>query len=181
MNLKKGLEGLTEPTLDKEHDDKFGDLHEFVIRAFTWKTKPEEQEMLETIEKTVEDFLEEYITPAETIIAYFSSNTGMGESEAERMFLQLQSAIVAIEAEVTKRYLKAQFGYYIYDNNYYKAYLEPHSAPQEERKAHAIQNTREDRLFYFIQYAAWRIINDKVQSLKASQRYIQQQLYRKAY
>jgi hypothetical protein len=66
---KKGLDGLTEPSLAPEHDEKIGDLHNFVVRAFTWESKPEEFVALETIEKMVEEFLEEYLAPAEVIIA----------------------------------------------------------------------------------------------------------------
>ena len=178
--FKRGLEGLKEPNLAEEHDDKFGDLHEFVVRAFTWEAKPEEFDMLQTIEKMVEEFMREYLAPAEVIIAQFNSGTYMSDSEAERMFLNLQSAIVAVEEEVTRRYLKAQFSYYIWDDKYWEAYRKPVSGTQNDLTARARIETSADRKFYFVQYAAWRIINDKVQSLKATQRYIQQQLYRRS-
>ena len=104
----------------------------------------------------------------------------MGDMEADRLFLNLQSAIVAIEDEVTRRYLKAQFSYYNWDDRYWEEYRKPVSGTTNDREARARMETKEDRYFYFVQYAAWRIINDKVQSLKATQRYIQNQLYRRS-
>jgi len=95
------------------------------------------------------------------------------------LFLNLQSAIVAIEEEVTRRYLKAQFSYYIWDDKYWEAYRKPIAGTQNDLMAKARMETRDDRYFYFVQYAAWRQINDKVQSLKATQRYIQNQIYRR--
>lgn len=177
--FKRGLEGLQEPSLDNDHDDRFGSLHNFVVRAFTWESKPEEFNALETIEKMVEEFMQQYLQPAEVIVARFNSDVPMGDDEADRLFLNLQSAIVAIEEEVTRRYLKAQFSYYIWDDKYWEAYRKPVSGTQNDLMARARMETRDDRYFYFVQYAAWRQINDKVQSLKATQRYIQNQIYRR--
>ena len=177
--FKRGLEGLTEPILDSSHEKT--DLHKFVIRAFTWESKPEELDALETIEKMVEEFINEYLHPAEVIIARFNSDVALGEAESDRLFLNLQSAIVAIEEEVTKRYLKAQFSYYNWDNQYWEQYRKPVSGTQGDREARARVETKDDRYFYFVQYAAWRIISDKVTSLKATQRYIQNQIYRNGY
>lgn len=176
-SFRKGLEGLTEPELGPAHDDKFGSLHEFVVRAFNWEGKPEEREMLDSMEQIVEQFLEEYIQPAEVIIARFNTDRHMLNTEADRLFLNLQSAIVAIEEEVTRRYLKAQFAYYMLDDKYWEAYRKSAKGTTNDLTARARVETSDDRYFYFVQYAAWRIINDKVQSLKATQRHIQNQLY----
>lgn len=179
---KKGLEGLNEPLLAPGHEQpEFEGLHGFAIRAFTWEGKPEESDMLEQIEQAVESFLREYLHPAEVIIARFNSDVEMSPAEADRLFLNLQSAIVAIEEEVTRRYLKAQFSYYIWDDKYWEEYRKPVSGTTNDLTARARVATREDRYFYFVQYAAWRQINDKVQSLKTTQRYIQNQIYRTRY
>jgi len=178
--IKRGLEGLTEPELGPSHDDKFGELHEFAVRAFTWKTKPEDLAMLETIERVVDEFMRDYVDPAEVIIARFNTDKSITEDEADRLFLNLQSAITAIEEEVTRRYLKAQYSYYMLDDKYWDAWRKPTGGTQKDLEAVAKLETREDRQFYFVQYAAWRMINDKVQSLKATQRYIQQQIYRRS-
>jgi len=178
--INRGLEGLTEPELGVGHDDKFGELHEFAVRAFTWKTKPEDLAMLDTIERVVDEFMREYIDPAEVIIARFNTDKSMNDDEADRLFLNLQSAITAIEEEVTRRYLKAQYSYYMLDDKYWNAWRKPTGGTQKDLEAVAKMETREDRQFYFVQYAAWRMINDKVQSLKATQRYIQQQIYRRS-
>lgn len=177
-SYKRGLEGLSEPSLGELHDDKLGDLHQFAVRAFTWESKPEELSMLQQIEELVDQFISEYLHPAEVIIARFSSNIEMSPAEADRLFLNLQSAIVAIEEEVTRRYLKAQFSYYIWDDRYWEEYRKPVSGTTNDLTARARMETRDDRYFYFVQYSAWRQINDKVQSLKATQRHIQNQLYR---
>lgn len=177
--LRRGLDGLTEPKLGESHDDKFGDLHNFVVRAFNWEGKPEEKHMLDSIENIVEKFLHEYIHPAEVIIAKFNAESYINDAEADRLFLNLQSAIVAIEEEVSRRYLKAQFSYYMLDDKYWEAYRKPVSGTTNDLTARAKIETKDDRYFYFVQYSAWRIINDKVQSLKATQRYIQNQLYRR--
>jgi len=176
--FRKGLEGLTEPVLDSPHDNKLNDLHKFVVRAFTWESKPEELGALDQIEKMVEEFLMEYLHPAEVIIARFNSDISMSDSEADRLFLNLQSAIVSVEEEVTRRYLKAQFSFYNWDNDYWEAYRRPVAGTQGDREARARVETKDGRYFYFVQYATWRIINDKVQSLKATQKYIQNQIYR---
>ena len=177
--LRRGLEGMPEPELGPSHDDKFGDLHDFVVRAFTWKTKPEDLDMLESIDRVVESFLKEYIHPAEVIIARFNTDKNISPDEADRLFLNLQSAIVAIEEEVTRHYLKAQFSWYKLDDKYWEAWRKPTNGTQKDLEAVAKAETKEDRYFYFVQYAAWRIISDKVNSLKATQRYIQNQIYRR--
>jgi len=179
--FRKGLEGLTEPELDVAHDDKFGDLHRFVVRSFRWESKPEEKEMLDSIEQIVSSFMQEYIDPAEVIIARFNSGGDIGGSEGDRLFLNLQSSLVAIEEEVTRRYLKAQFSYYMLDDKYNTSYVKHAKGTTNDLNARARMETRDDRLFYFVQYSAWRIINDKVNSLKATQRHIQNQLYRNSY
>ena len=177
--LRRGLDSLTEPEMDAPHDDKFGDLHRFVVRSFRWEGKPEEKEMLESIEQVVDSFIDEYIHPAEVIIARFNTDSGLNGAEGDRLFLNLQSAIVAIEEEVTRRYLKAQFSYYMLDDKYNAAYVKHAKGTTNDLNARARMETRDDRLFYFVQYSAWRIINDKVNSLKATQRHIQNQLYRR--
>ena len=63
--INRGLEGMPEPELGSNHDDKFGELHEFAVRAFTWKTKPEDLALLDTIEHVVDDFMKDYIDPSE--------------------------------------------------------------------------------------------------------------------
>ena len=179
-SLRKGLSGLTEPELGTAHDDRFNELHSFAVRAFEWKDRPEEKEMLDSIEVIVEQFLYDYLNPAEVIIAKFNADSNMGEAEAERLFLNLQSTIVSIEEEVTRRYLKAQFSYYMLDDKYWENYRKG-SGTTNDLTARARMETRDDRYFYFVQYAAWRIINDKVQSLKATQRHIQNKIYRSGY
>ena len=171
---------MTEPELGPNHDDRFSELHSFAVRAFTWKTKQEDLAMLDSIERVVDEFMQDYITPAEVIIARFSTDKSIPVDEADRLFLNLQSAITAIEEEVTRRYLRAQYSYYMLDDKYWNAWRKPTSGTQKDLEAVAKLETREDRQFYFVQYAAWRMINDKVQSLKASQRYIQNQLYRRS-
>jgi hypothetical protein len=66
------------------------------------------------------------------------------------------------------------------DDKYWDAWRKPSGVTQKDLEAEAKLETREDRQFYFVQYAAWRMINDKVNSLKATQRYIQQQIYRRS-
>jgi hypothetical protein len=178
--LRRGLEGLTEPELGTSHNDKFGELHEFAVRAFTWKTKPEDLAMLDTVERVVDDFMKDYVDPAEVIVARFNTDKNITADEADRLFLNLQSAITAIDEEVTRRYLKAQYSYYMLDDKYWDAWRKPSGGTQKDLEAVAKLETREDRQFYFVQYAAWRMINDKVNSLKATQRYIQQQIYRRS-
>ena len=178
--LRKGLDSLTEPEMDPSHDDKFGDLHRFVVRSFRWEGKPEEKEMLESIEEVVEAFIDEYINPAEVIIARFNADSNISGAEGDRLLLNLQSAIVAIEGDVTRRYLKAQFSYYMLDDKYNASYIKHAKGTTNDLNARARVETKDDRLFYFVQYAAWRIINDKVNSLKATQRYIQNQLYKRS-
>jgi hypothetical protein len=177
--IGSNLSGLTEPELGPNHDDKFNDLHEFAVRAFNWEGKPEEKDMLDSIELIVDKFLHEYINPAEVIIARFNADSYLNDAESDRLFLNLQSAIVSIEEEVTRRYLKAQFSYYMLDDKYWDAYRKPVSGTTNDLTARARLETKDDRYFYFVQYAAWRIINDKVQSLKATQRHIQNQIYRR--
>lgn len=178
--LQRGLEGLTEPRLDESHDEKFSELHEFAVRSFTWKTKPEDLAMLDTIEIIVDDFMKEYIDPAEVIIARFNTDKNIHPDEQDRLFLNLQSIITAIDEEVTRRYLKAQYSYYLLDDKFWGAWRKVTSGNQKDYEAVAKAETKEDRQFYFVQYAAWRMISDKVNSLKATQRYIQNQLYRRS-
>jgi hypothetical protein len=178
--FRRGLDSLTEPEMDTPHDDKFGELHRFVVRSFRWEGKPEEKDMLESIESIVDNFMEEYINPAEVIIARFNSDNSIGGAEGDRLLLNLQSAIVAIEEEVTRRYLRAQFSYYMLDDKYNASYVKHAKGTTNDLNARARMETRDDRLFYFVQYSAWRIINDKVNSLKATQRHIQNQLYRRS-
>ena len=175
MSFKKGLEGLTEPELAPESEKS--SLHDFVVRAFTWESKPEELEALEAIEDKVEEFIKEFLSPAEVIIARFNSDIGMGSSEAERLLLNLQSTIASVEEEVSRRYLKAQFSYYIWDDAYWKAYRKPVGGTQNDLTAYARTQTSDDRYFYFVQYSAWRQINDKLKSLQATQKMIQQKVY----
>jgi len=176
--FKRGLEGLTEPKL--EGDSTKTPLHEFMIRAFTWESRPEEAEALEAIEKKVDEFIAEYLQPAEIIIAKFNSDTNMGQSESERLLLNLQSCIMSVEEEVSRRYIKSQFSYYMWDDEYWKAYREPISGTQNDLTAYARIKTSDSRYFYFVNYAAWRIINDKVQSLKQTQKQIQSKVYNNA-
>lgn len=176
--IRKGLDELKQPSLGLEHEREKDYLHNFTVRAFTWESKPDELSALLEIEELVDQFLKDYLSPAEVIIARFNSDVDMGSAEADRLFLNLQSAIVAIEEEVSRRYLKAQFSYYIWDDRYWEEYRKPVAGTQNDREARARVETREDRYFYFVQYSAWRQINDKIQSLKATQKLIQNQLYR---
>ena len=180
--FKRGLtplETAPEPEMGANHDDRFSEMHEFAVRAFTWKTKQEDLALLDSIERVVDQFMEDYMRPAEVIIARFNTDKGMSADEQDRLFLNLQSAITAIEEEVTRRYLKAQYAWYMLDDKYWAAWRKPSSGTQKDLEAVAKGETQTDRQFYFVQYAAWRMINDKVQSMKASQRYIQNQLYRR--
>jgi len=178
-SFRRGLEGLTEPKL--EEDSTKSNLHEFMIRAFTWESKPEELEALTAIEDKVAEFIEDYLAPAEIIVAKFNSDINLASSEAERLLLNLQSCIVSVEEEVSRRYIKAQFGYYLWDDEYWKAYREPVGGTQNDLTAYARTKTSDDRFFYFVQYAAWRQINDKLQGLKQTQKQIQQRVYQQRF
>jgi hypothetical protein len=180
VGIRKGLDELKQPSLGLEHEREKEYLHNFTVRAFTWENRPEELDALNQIDNLVNEFMKEYLRPAEIIIARFNSDIPMGDMEADRLFLNLQSAIVAIEDEVTRRYLKAQFSYYNWDDRYWEEYRKPVSGTTNDREARARMETKEDRYFYFVQYAAWRQISDKVNSLKATQKYIQNQLYRRS-
>jgi len=178
-SFRKGLEGLTEPKLGE--DSTKTPLHEFMVRAFTWESRPEEAAALEAVEQKVAEFIEEYLAPADMVVAKFNSDVNLGQAESERLLLNLQSCIVSVEEEVSRRYIKAQFAYYLWDDEYWKAYREPVSGTQNDLTAYARVKTSDDRYFYFVNYSAWRQINDKLQSLKATQKQIQQRVYQQRY
>ena len=47
-NFKKGIGPLNEaplPELGANHDDRFSEMHEFAVRAFTWRSEEHTSEL----------------------------------------------------------------------------------------------------------------------------------------
>lgn len=174
MTFRK-LPGLEEPALDSTHDKS--DLHDFVKRSFNWETRSDEKEVIESIEKNVSDFFTEHFQEAERIIEIFNITDSMDIAKEDRLLLELQTEIARLDEEVTKRYLRAQYAYYMMDDKYWDAYRKPLSGTTNDLTAAARSKTKEDRYFYFVQYSAWKQINDKLQGIKNIARQIQSRQY----
>lgn len=174
MTFRK-LPGLETPEQSTPHDKT--ELHDFVKRAFTWEERPEEKDVIETIEKTVEDFFSEHFEEADRIVEIFNVTESMDVSKEDRLLLELQTEIARIEGAVTKHYLRAQYSYYMFDDKYWNEYRKPVSGTVNDLTSYAVTKTREDRYFYFVQYAAWKQISDKLQGIKSIARQIQSRQY----
>jgi hypothetical protein len=174
MTFRK-LSGLEEPTMDSTHEKS--DLHEFTRRAFDWEVRSDEKDIIETIEKTVKSFMNDHFQDAEKIIEIFNITEAMDVNREDRLLLELQTEIARIDEEVTRRYLRAQYAYYMLDDKYWDLYRIPISGTTNDLTAVARSKTKEDRHFYFVQYSAWKQINDKLQGIKTITRQIQSRQY----
>jgi hypothetical protein len=177
LNFIKGLEGLGTPIVVDEV--RKNELQDWVKREFTWESHPEELQILKSIEDIVDEFSNEYLEPAETIIARFNSDE-LTTQEADRLSLNLRSIIMSLDAEVTKRYLRAQFSYYSYEKVYYESYRSAVAGTAGDRTAKAKIATSQQRLEYFVSFSAWKMISSKLDGIKESERLIASRSYRRA-
>jgi hypothetical protein len=169
------LPGIETPKLDSTHDDS--DLHDFIKKSLTWENRPDEKDVIETVEGAVKEFCDVNFELAENIIEIFNITESMDFAKEDKLLLELQTEIVRIEEEVTKKYIRAQYAFYMMDDKYWAAYKRPVSGTTNDLTAYAKTNTKEDRYFYFVQYAAWKQINDKLQGIKT----IAKQIYSRQY
>jgi hypothetical protein len=177
MTFRK-LPGLEEPKLESGHEKE--DMHDFVERALSWEIRSEEKDVVEAIEKKVNEFCDLHFDDADRIVEIFNINEAMDVSREDRLLLELQTEIARVDQEVTKRYIRAQYAYYMMDDEYWEAYRKVISGTTNDRMAAAKTKTKEDRYFYFVQYAAWKQINDKLQGIKTIAKQIQnRQFHRK--
>lgn len=174
MTFRK-LPGLESPTQDTPHEKT--ELHDFVKRAFTWEERKGEADVIKTIEDKVSEFCNEHFQEAEKIIEIFNVTESMEVSKEDRLLLELQTEIARIDEEVTRRYLRAQYSYYMLDDKYWDEYRKPVSGTTNDLTAYARSKTQEDRYFYFVQYSAWKQINDKLIGIKNIVKTIQQRQY----
>ena len=174
MTFRK-LPDLVEPKLPEGHEKS--ELLDFVKRAFTWDERKDESEVLEVIEAKVREFSNEHFKEAENIIEIFNITESMDVSREDRLLLELQTEIARIDEEVTRRYLRAQYSYYLYDDKYWDAYRKPVSGTTNDLTAFARKESREDRFFYFVQYSDWKQINDKLFGIKQIVKQIQSRQY----
>lgn len=174
MTFRK-LPGIEEPVQEKTHEKT--DLHEFTKRAFSWEDRPEEKDVIENIEKNVTTFIEEHFHDADRIVDTFNLTPTMDFSREDRLLLELQTEVSRIESEVTRRYLRAQYSYYLLDDKYWEEYRKPISGTNNDLTAYARSKTKEERYFYFVQYAAWKQINDKLQGIKNIVKQVQSRQY----
>jgi hypothetical protein len=174
MTFRK-LPGIETPAMDTAHETT--ELHEFTKRAFTWEDRGEEKDVIETIENKVKEFCEEHFQDADRIVEMFNITESMDIAKEDRLLLELQTEIARIEEEVTRRYLRAQYSYYMLDDKYWNEYRKPVSGTTNDLTAYAKSKTKEERYFYFVQYAAWKQINDKLQGIKTIARQIQSRQY----
>ena len=174
MTFRK-LPGIETPSQDIPHEKT--DLHEFTKRAFTWEERIDEKDVIETIEKTVDVFCETHFQDADKIVEVFNITESMEVSREDRLLLELQTEIARIDNEVTKHYLRAQYSYYLLDDKYWDEYRKPISGTTNDLTAYARSQTKEDRYFYFVQYAAWKQINDRLQGIKNIAKQVQSRQY----
>jgi len=174
MTFRK-MPGLESPTQDTLHDKT--DLHDFIKRAFSWEERKDEKDVIETIERTVQDFFNTHFKEAEKIIEIFNITESMDVAKEDRLLLELQTEIASLDQEVTRHYLRAQYAYYMMDDKYWEEYRKPVSGTTNDLTAYARSKTKEDRYFYFVQYSAWKQINDKLQGIKNITKQIQSRQY----
>ena len=174
MTFRK-LPGLDNPEMDGTHEKE--SIHDFTKRALVWENRPEEKEVIEAIEAKVQEFCEINFQEAEKIVEIFNITDAMDVSREDRLLLELQTEIARIDEELTRRYLRAQYAYYMMDDKYWDAYRKPVSGTTNDLTAAARSKTKEDRHFYFVQYAAWKQINDKLQGIKNIARQVQSRQY----
>jgi hypothetical protein len=177
LEFIKGLEGMGKP--QSVDEVRKNELQDWVKREFTWESHPEELEILKSIEEIVENFSHEYLQPAENIIARFNSEE-LTDQEADRLSLNLRSVIMSLDAEVTKRYLRAQFSYYNYEKVFYESYRSAISGTAGDRTAKAKIATSQQRLEYFVSFSAWKMISSKLDGIKESEKLITSRSYRRA-
>jgi phosphoenolpyruvate synthase/pyruvate phosphate dikinase len=171
----RNLPGIEEPNMDGGHEKT--DLHEFTKRAFTWEARVDEKEAIETIEKNVKEFFNNQFQDADRIVEMFNITESMDVAKEDRLLLELQTEIARLDQEVTRRYLRAQYAYYMLDDKYWDLYRKPVSGTTNDLTAAARSKTKEDRYFYFVQYSAWKQINDKLQGIKNIARQINSRQY----
>ncbi len=177
LDFIKGLSGMGKPVIVDEV--RKNELQDWVKREFTWESHPEELEILKSIEEVVEEFSNEYLQPAENIIARFNSEE-LTDQAADRLSLNLRSVIMSLDSEVTKRYLRAQFSYYNYEKVFYESYRSAVSGTSGDRTAKAKIATSQQRLEYFVSFSAWKMISSKLDGIKESERLITSRSYRRA-
>ncbi len=171
----RNLPGLKNPEMGLFHEKE--SIHEFTKRSFTWETRPEEKEVIEAIENKVQEFFDNNFEDADKIVEIFNITESMDVSKEDRLLLELQTEIARIDQDVTKRYLRAQYSYYMLDDKYWDIYKTTMAGTVNDMTAAAKSKTKEDRYFYFVQYAAWKQINDKLQGLKNIAKQIQSRQY----
>ena len=174
MTFRK-LPGLESPSMDDGHEKS--SLHDFTKRAFTWEERSGEKDVIETIENSVQEFCDQHFGDADKIVEIFNISDSMDVAKEDRLLLELQTEVARIESEVTRRYIRAQYAYYMLDDKYWDEYRKPVSGTTNDLTAYARAKTKEDRYFYFVQYAAWKQINDKLQGIKNIVRQIQSRQY----
>lgn len=174
MTFRK-LPGVENPSMGTPHEQS--DMHDFTMRAFTWEVRNDEKEVIEAIERNVQEFIDEHFQDANRIVEIFNITDSMDVTREDRLLLELQTEIARIDEEVTRRYLRAQYAYYMMDDKYWDIYRKPVSGTTNDLTAAARSKTKEDRHFYFVQYAAWKQINDKLQGIKTITRQIQSRQY----
>jgi hypothetical protein len=92
--------------------------------------------------------------------------TQLTGQDAEELIFRLQRVISTIGEQVTRLYMRAQFAYNVWDDEYWEAYRKPIDGTQNDRIAIARRETRDSRYFYMYQYWYWKSVHDKLQNVE---------------
>lgn len=85
--------------------------------------------------------------------------------DCEAAIFRLQRVVSIVQPELSKLYIRAQFSYNVWDDEYWEAYRRPVDGTQSDRTARARRDTRDSRYFYMLQYSFWRIVHDRLQDV----------------
>lgn len=93
--------------------------------------------------------------------------------DADEAIFGLQRVITEAGDRVSKLYMRAQFAYYVHDDEYWTEYKAPIEGTVNDREARAKIKTRDSRYFYMLQFWYWKTVNTKLESIKYTKRDIE--------
>jgi len=118
--------------------------------------------------RDIDDLIDNFYMKVDEVKDDFSQ---LASVDLERMILGLQKVIYLATDTVSSLYNEAYFADRIQQDEYWASYRKPESkATIGDRQAHAYEETRDSRFYYYYRYMLWRRMSEKLSALREMQK-----------
>lgn len=172
------LKGWKEPADEIEgYEEEWTSTLEFLSQYIRFEPRDAEADIIDKLNLHIDKLMENEFGNIDGQIRKFHDSFNKGEvnaRSAESLILEIQKVVYLTSSLVSQLYNDAYLAEKIQEDEYWEAYRQPTNVKtKDDRQAHAYQQTRDSRFYYYYRFLLWRRLSEKLNALKELQKTIE--------